>query len=104
MKVALSASFWNETKVKELLHSCVRIYTTQVYQVRSLEEEFGYDKIKIIPDVRADLMNFIVEREREYDPDVEFVHYDELFQLHEHPRNIGTPVGSIQTWDAKEEI
>lgn len=84
MKVALSASFWNEPKVRKLLHECDRIYTTQVENYGRLIKEFGVSKICIIPDATNDLMDFLQRREHEHHPDVEvtFVTYVDLYKLH----------------------
>lgn len=82
-KIALSASFWNEKPVGDLLHTCEKIYTTQARNYEALVARFGEDRVRIIPDARPGLVKFLMDRETEDHPGTEFVQYGDLYKIHE---------------------
>lgn len=59
MKVSLSASHANCPAAIELLRTCDLIYTTQINNFDSLEEQFPDAIVKVIPDCCPDLIEFL---------------------------------------------
>jgi len=83
IKIALSASFWNVPACKALLMLCDRIYTSNAGAYGELQEVFGADRIKVMPDAMPSTLQWVKQREIEMEPDanVSFVTYSDLHKI-----------------------
>lgn len=80
MKIALSASFWDQPEVQEVLKDCDAIYTTNVRARDQLWALFGEGRVKFIPCATEEMMSVIKNWYR-YDEDVTFIEFGDLFKL-----------------------
>lgn len=76
MKVALSASFWQNQKVQELLGTCDLIFTTNILAYENLKELFP-DKVFIMPNACTETILTV----KSWFPNAEFITYSEVFNL-----------------------
>lgn len=85
LKIALSASFYNIPAVQALLHTCERIYTTQVRNGNEIVQLFGVEKVHGLPDGTPSTLQMIKEREvanaRRENREIEFVTFGDLLKI-----------------------
>jgi hypothetical protein len=79
MKIALSASFFNDFQVFKALDSCEVIYTTQVHNYEALRNMFG-SRVFIIPFSTPSMLEYLKSQHE----GAEFLDYSDLFLIH-HP-------------------
>ena len=73
--VALTASYYDQSAVKELLSQCDLIYTTQVRNRDVLEAMFSH--VRFIPDSCQDTIAFLKSRH----PNATFVEFSDVHRL-----------------------
>jgi len=85
VKIALSASFWNIPACRAVLDFCDRIYTTNVGCYNELQDMFGAERIKVLPDACPETVKFIIARETSWHHDlgheVEFITFSDLLKI-----------------------
>ncbi len=84
MRVAFSASFWKVNEVRDILHRCDQIFTTNWDALEELRNEFGHDKINLLPHgyrcVIDAIKNDILESYKGI-AEVEFIDYSDLYKV-----------------------
>jgi len=74
-KIALTASYHDNPKVKELLQECDVIYTTQIQNAESLRSMFR--DVRFIPDSTPSMIEFLKARHA----GAEFIEFPHVFKL-----------------------
>lgn len=75
IKIALTASYYDRPKVKELLQECDVIYTTQIQNAESLRSMFR--DVRFIPDSTPSMLEFL----KSLHAGAEFIEFPRVFEL-----------------------
>lgn len=81
MKVALSASYWDNEEVQRELKECDVIYTTNVRARDELWGLFGENRVRFIPCSTPEMLELVKSWYLRGGEDVEFIEFNHLFEI-----------------------